>query len=117
MTSHGSISHARMSASGKNEAVWSLRGHDDIVTIETIREGGAILGRRVARKRGYETQIFLDWRRWAPATTVPTAASYRQMSLLVSGLLRCKCGEDSVVKFVSGNFLRVFGAVWDGRRG
>ncbi|MFZ5669245.1 MAG: dipeptidase [Pseudomonadota bacterium] len=47
----------------------------------------------------------------------PVFTSYRQMPLLVSELLRRGYGEDNVVKFVGGNFLRVFEAVWAGRRG
>ncbi len=46
----------------------------------------------------------------------PVFTSYRQMPLLVSELLRRGYGEDNVVKFVGGNFLRVFEAVWAGRR-
>ena len=46
----------------------------------------------------------------------PVFTSYRQMPLLVSELLRRGYGEDNVVKFVGGNFLRVFKAVRDGRR-
>lgn len=46
----------------------------------------------------------------------PVFTSYRQMPLLVSELLRRGYGEDNVVKFVGGNFLRVLGAVWEGRR-
>jgi|CXWL01.1.fsa_nt_gi membrane dipeptidase len=46
----------------------------------------------------------------------PVFTSYRQMPLLVSELLRRGYGEDNVVKFVGGNFLRVFEAVWAGRQ-
>lgn len=46
----------------------------------------------------------------------PVFTSYRQMPLLVSELLRRGYGEDNVVKFVGGNFLRVFEAVREGRR-
>lgn len=46
----------------------------------------------------------------------PVFTSYRQMPLLVSQLLRRGYGEDNVVKFIGGNFLRVFAAVWAGRR-
>lgn len=46
----------------------------------------------------------------------PVFTSYRQMPLLVSELLRRGYGEDNVVKFIGGNFLRVFAAVWAGRR-
>lgn len=46
----------------------------------------------------------------------PVFTSYRQMPLLVSELLRRGYGENNVVKFVGGNFLRVFAAVWAGRQ-
>jgi membrane dipeptidase len=46
----------------------------------------------------------------------PVFTSYRQMPLLVSELLRRGYGDDNVVKFVGANFLRVFEAVWAGRR-
>jgi membrane dipeptidase len=45
----------------------------------------------------------------------PVFTSYRQMPLLVSELLRRGYGEDNVVSFIGGNFLRVFAAVWAGR--
>lgn len=46
----------------------------------------------------------------------PVFTSYRQMPLLVSELLRRGYGEDNVVKFVGGYFLRVFKAVREGQR-
>lgn len=46
----------------------------------------------------------------------PVFTSYRQAPLLVSELLRRGYGEENAAGFVGGNFLRVFGAVWDGRR-
>lgn len=45
----------------------------------------------------------------------PVFTSYRQTPLLVSELLRRGYGEENVIKFIGGNFLRVFDAVWVGR--
>ncbi|KAF0174955.1 MAG: membrane dipeptidase [Hyphomonadaceae bacterium] len=45
----------------------------------------------------------------------PVMTSYRQMPLVVSELLRRGYGEDNTIKFVGGNFMRVFEKVWAGR--
>lgn len=46
----------------------------------------------------------------------PVFTSYRQTPVLVSELLRRGYGEENVIAFVGGNFLRVFDAVWAGRQ-
>ncbi len=45
----------------------------------------------------------------------PVMTSYRQMPLVVSELLRRGYGEENTVKFIGGNFLRVFETVWAGK--
>lgn len=46
----------------------------------------------------------------------PVFTSYREMPFLVSELLRRGYGRQNVIDFAGGNFLRVFEAVWAGRR-
>lgn len=46
----------------------------------------------------------------------PVMTSYRQLPLVVSELLRRGYGEANTTAFLGGNFLRVFGKVWSGRR-
>jgi membrane dipeptidase len=47
----------------------------------------------------------------------PVFNNYRQMPLLASELLRRGYGAENTAAFLGGNFLRVFGKVWSGRRG
>jgi len=49
------------------------------------------------------------------ANPKPVLGSYRQMPLLVSELLKRGYGDDNAVKFIGGNFLRVFAAVRAGK--
>ncbi|HOY79953.1 MAG TPA: membrane dipeptidase [Hyphomonadaceae bacterium] len=47
----------------------------------------------------------------------PVMTSYRQLPELVAGLLRKGYGKKNTAGFVGGNFLRVYEAVWAGRKG
>ncbi len=46
----------------------------------------------------------------------PVMTSYRQLPELVAGLLRKGYGKKNTAGFVGGNFLRVYEAVWAGRK-
>jgi membrane dipeptidase len=46
----------------------------------------------------------------------PVMTSYKQLPELVAGLLRKGYGKKNTVGFVGGNFLRVYEAVWAGRK-
>ncbi len=46
----------------------------------------------------------------------PVMTSYKQLPELVAGLLRKGYGRKNAVGFVGGNFLRVYEAVWAGRK-
>jgi membrane dipeptidase len=46
----------------------------------------------------------------------PVMTSYRQLPTLVAELLKRGCGTKNAAGFVGGNFLRVYEAVWAGRR-
>ena len=46
----------------------------------------------------------------------PVMTSYTQLPELVAGLLRKGYGRKNAAGFVGGNFLRVYEAVWAGRR-
>lgn len=46
----------------------------------------------------------------------PVFTSYKQLPELVAALLRKGFGRKNAAGFVSGNFLRVYEAVWAGRK-